>query len=83
MNYFETIGWLALGLNIWGNMALTQKSTKGWLIRLACNIAWIIYSSIFGVYPLLINHIIFAGINIYGWRKWKEEERHVLQRRFN
>ena len=70
MNYIEIVGWIALSLNIWGNLALTKKSSKGWLIRLACNFAWIVYSLAFSVWPLLINHIIFAGINIYGWKQW-------------
>ena len=67
---FECIGWLALTLNIWGNLALAKKSIKGWTIRLVCNVAFIIYSYAFSVWPLLANHIIFAYINIYGWHKW-------------
>ena len=69
----ESLGWLALALNVWGSLALTKKSAIGWLIRLACNFSWIIYSSVFGVWPLLVNHILFAGINIYGWRQWTKE----------
>ncbi len=72
MIWIESIGWLALGLNVWGNLLLAKKSTPGWLIRLACNFAWVIYSIIFCVWPLLVNHIIFAGINIYGWMEWSK-----------
>lgn len=73
MNFYESMGWFALILNIWGNLALAKKSTLGWLIRLACNIAFIIYSTAFSVWPLLVNHIIFAGINIYGWFLWRKD----------
>jgi hypothetical protein len=72
MKIAEIMGYVALVLNIWGNLALTKKSAKGWLIRLACNFSWVAYSAFFAVWPLLINHVIFAGINIYGWFKWQK-----------
>lgn len=69
---YEIIGWIALILNIIGNLALAKKSISGWIVRLACNAAFIIYSYFFNVYPLLVNHIIFAFVNIYGWLEWKK-----------
>ena len=70
MTFYESMGWVALALNVWGNIALAKKSIPGWLIRLACNVAFVIYSAAFSIWPLLINHIIFAGVNIYGWFEW-------------
>ena len=73
MEVVEVVGYIALALNVWGNLALTKKSARGWLIRLACNAAWIVYSWPYPeMRPLLINHIIFAGINVYGWVKWQK-----------
>ena len=72
ISIYEIIGWIALALNVWGNLYLAKKTISGWLIRLACNVAWIIYSIYFRVDPLLVNHIIFAFINIYGWREWSK-----------
>jgi nicotinamide riboside transporter PnuC len=80
MSIFEFIGWVALCLNISGNLALTQKSKIGWLIRLACNFTWIIYSFNFDVYPLLVNHIIFSFINVYGFIRWAKEEKNKLSK---
>lgn len=74
-NFYEVMGWVALSLNVWGNLALAKKDTFGWVIRLLCNIAFIIYSFYFKIYPLLVNHIIFAFVNIYGWYKWNTETR--------
>jgi hypothetical protein len=68
---FELIGWVALLLNVWGNLALVKKSNSGWIIRLVCNVAWVAYSIFFAAWPLLANHLIFAGINYHGWWKWK------------
>ena len=70
MTFYESMGWFALALNVWGNIALAKKSTPGWLIRLACNAAFVVYSAAFLIWPLLVNHIIFAGVNIYGWIEW-------------
>jgi len=65
--FWQLLGWLALGLNVWGNLMLTSKGVSGWIIRLACNACWIPYSIYTGAWPLLANHVLF---NIYGWRKW-------------
>lgn len=70
---YESIGWLALGLNIWGNLGLAKKNISGWIIRLLCNVAFIIYAYFFGVWPLFVNHVIFAGVNIYGWLEWSKD----------
>ena len=34
---WQALGWLALALNVWGNLALTAKGRSGWIVRLACN----------------------------------------------
>jgi len=73
MSLYEWIGWFALVLNVWGNYALANKSIPGWIIRLACNIAWIIYSIKTQTWPLLLNHVIFMWVNVYGWHKWKKD----------
>lgn len=71
--FLEILGWVALALNIWGNLALTKKGIRGWIIRLACNACWIPYSIYTGAWALLANHATFAVINIYGWYKWSHE----------
>lgn len=69
------LGWLAFALNVWGNLALTTKDIKGWIIRLVANAAWIIYSFYVFAWPLFVNHIAFAGINIVGWVRWARDRR--------
>lgn len=71
--YWEVLGWLALALNVWGNLMLTSKGVSGWIIRLACNFCWMPYSVSTGAWALLANHMLFAGINIYGWQRWTKE----------
>src|SRR5687767_5480804 len=67
---WQALGWVALALNVWGNLELTGKSTRGWIVRLACNACWLPYSAVTGAWALLANHALFALINVYGWRKW-------------
>lgn len=69
--FWEALGWLALALNVWGNLALTSKGASGWIIRLACNGCWIPYAVATSAWALLANHALFAAINVYGWRKWR------------
>ena len=73
MTWLEVFGWVATGLNVWGNLSLTNKNASGWVIRLIANAAWIIYSIAIGGWALLANHIIFAVINIFGYYKWTKE----------
>lgn len=75
MTLFDTLGWIAMALNVWGNLSLTNKNKIGWIIRLVCNAAFIVYSIPLGAWALLANHVIFAIINIHGWRKWSKENK--------
>ncbi len=69
----EILGWAAFALNVWGNLALTQKSIKGWVIRLIANAAWLIYSGFVFAWPLFVNHVAFVVINIVGWVRWARD----------
>lgn len=68
---WQALGWVALALNVWGNLALTGKGAVGWIIRLASNACWIAYSIDTSAWALLANHSLFTGINVYGWAKWR------------
>lgn len=70
---WQIVGWLALVLNVWGNLALASKGSVGWIVRLASNACWIGYSLDTHAWALLANHLLFSVINVYGWRRWKKE----------
>ncbi len=72
---WQVLGWAAFGLNVWGNLALTMKGVRGWVIRIFSNACWIPYGLATGAWALTANHLLFAAINAYGWRKWRNEER--------
>ena len=70
---WQSLGWLALVLNVAGNLMLTTKGPGGWIVRLACNACWIPYSITTAAWALLANHALFAAINVYGWMKWRRD----------
>lgn len=71
---WNALGWVAAALNVWGNLALTTKGLRGWLIRIACNLCWMPYGVYTRAWALLANHLLFVAINAYGWWKWKRDE---------
>lgn len=71
---WSALGWLAAGLNVWGNLALTTKGLRGWIIRIACNLCWMPYGIYTKAWALLANHLLFVAINAYGYWKWRRDE---------
>ena len=70
------IGYVALALNVGGNMLLAHKNIWGWVVRIVTNVAWITYASqIEGGDPMVANHAVFFMINMYGLRKWRTKEK--------
>jgi hypothetical protein len=70
----EIVGWAAFILNVWGNLALTNLSVRGWIIRLASNGTWLLYSASVGAWPLFGNHAVFTLINVFGYLKWQKAQ---------
>lgn len=77
---WNTLGWVAAVLNVWGNLALTTKGIRGWIIRIACNLCWMPYGVYTRAWALLANHLLFVGINCYGWWKWRRDELRLTAR---
>lgn len=75
LTWKQAIGAVAFILNVWGNLSLTKVSNKGHIIRLGSNAAWLIYSPLVGAWALFLNHTVFAGINILGYKRWKNLEK--------
>lgn len=74
---WQVLGWVAFALNVWGNLALTTKGVRGWIIRIFSNACWIPYGLVTAAWALTANHALFAVINAYGWWKWTQDARRV------
>lgn len=70
---WQILGWVAFALNVWGNLALTTKGVRGWVIRIFSNACWIPYGIVTTAWALTANHGLFALINAYGWWKWTKD----------
>jgi len=72
---WNVFGWVAAMLNVVGNLTLVTKSKIGWVIRIIVNLLWMPYGIYTSAWALCANHMMFVGINAYGWLKWTRDER--------
>lgn len=71
----EAIGFAGFGTNVAGNMLLTSKNVHGWWIRIVSNALWLVYAGLASSFAVTANAIVFSGINVYGWWRWRRENR--------
>lgn len=74
LSWSQAIGLVAFILNVWGNLELTKVGNRGHIIRLCSNACWLLYSPLVGAWALMLNHAVFAGINILGYTRWRKLE---------
>lgn len=75
MRWEEVAGFVAFGLNVWGNWLLTGQNASGWWIRIGSNVAQFAYAAMIRSPSLLLNASAFAGINIFGIVRWRRSAR--------
>lgn len=69
----EITGYLATALNVAGNLMLAKQSVSGWLVRMLTNVVYVVYAlQIEQGMPVVANHVLFFGINIYGFYSWRK-----------
>lgn len=70
------IGYLAFVLNVVGNLLLAHRNIGGWVVRLVTNVLWVAYAlQVSDGGPVALNHVVFFGINVYGFWKWRQRKR--------
>ncbi len=75
-SWVEWVGFAATATNLWGNWMLARLQKGGWWLRLLTNAIWIVYAFYAeqGL-PVMVNHVLFLGINVSGWMKWSAASR--------
>lgn len=68
-------GFAAFVTNVWGNLLLARKSTRGWHLRIVSIVLWGVYGVAAASWPNIVNAATFFLINLYGLWKWRQEER--------
>lgn len=77
--WVEWVGFVATVTNLWGNWMLAKLQKGGWALRLLTNVIWIVYAMhTSGGWPVMLNHVLFLGINVSGWWKWREASQSSL-----
>lgn len=69
----ETVGILGFVANVWANILIARKSETGWIVRLFANVLWLAFGIAAFSIANILSSIVFAGINVYGLRRWKHE----------
>lgn len=64
---------IATMLSILGNFLIIKKKRIGFISWIISNILWIIVNLIsIPNIPQIIMFLVYTGISIYGWIKWKQ-----------
>lgn len=72
MSGVEVLGYVATASNVAGNLMLAKMGISGWVVRIATNLLYIAYAlQVSDGMPVVANHILFLGINVYGWHIWR------------
>lgn len=71
----EAVGFAASVSNMYGNWLLARQSDRGWLVRIGSIILWGIYGASTSGISVMLNAVVFFGINIYGFRNWRKKAR--------
>lgn len=67
MEYF------AMFLGVFGLYLVGEKNRWGFMVWIVSNSLWIIFATIHGHWGMLTQFIIFSGVAIWNWYKWKPE----------
>lgn len=64
---------IATTLSLLGNFLIIKKKRIGFISWIISNILWIIVNLIsIPNIPQIIMFLVYTGISIYGWIKWKQ-----------
>ena len=65
--------WVGMVGNLFSAWFLTKQRKLGFLIGIVGCIGWLIFGIVANSAPSVISNLIYIGINIRGWIKWKKE----------
>lgn len=70
---FYGADWVGMTGNLLGLWYLSKQRKRGFLIGSVGCIGWMIFGVLTESAPSVLSNIIYIGMNIRGWRKWKEK----------
>lgn len=75
ITWVDANGFLSFVLNVAGNLFLAWKWRSGWVVRIVAIVSWGIYGWQIASKPIILNAATFFCINVYGFCRWRREER--------
>lgn len=70
---FYGADWVGMTGNLFGVWCISKQRKSGFLYGSIGCVGWMIFGFLTQSPPSVISNIIYIGINIHGWRKWKKE----------
>ena len=73
MQYYF-LDWVAMGTSLLAVYLLGQKNRLGFASFMVSNTLWMAVGFLAGSYGILLGNVVFFGLNLRGFLKWKPAE---------
>lgn len=71
--------WLLTTIGVAGLVLVGRKNKIGWVIAIGVQGLWITYAVITKQWGFIASALIYGGVNLYNWNRWRREERRQLE----
>ena len=69
---FYGADWVGMFGNLFGLWFLSKQQKRGFIIGCVGCLGWLAFGVLTKSAPSIVSNIIYIGMNIRGWRKWKD-----------
>lgn len=71
----DTIGWIGTAIMAFASIDIAHMRLRGWWLMLVGNIIWCVVGYLSGLTSIIGVSILMGGLDIYGLKKWKRQQR--------
>jgi len=64
--------WVGMAGNLFGLWYISKQRKRGFLYGSLGCLGWLIFGILSGSIPSVLSNAIYIGMNVRGWRKWKD-----------
>ena len=68
---FDFCKWSIAVLSLAGVVLNIRRQRACFLCWLVSNASWAVVDTIHGIYPQALLQLVYVGLSVYGFRKWK------------
>jgi len=70
MNWIDIFGHFAYASLIAGQILITRKQAKGFILRIFGSLVWVLLGGFLGLSSVIVWSAVFAAVDIYGFWNW-------------